>query len=203
VTADGTDPALRRFERDAVGACVAMTIAAFAVVAPMRGPGTASRAALGVVGGGLLTAFSYRAIKGAADLLVEIASQPRPEPRFTVDPASAGLQPLPSADPGGAEPHASLPADPGRAEATASASADPGEAGVQASAPPVLSFGRRALLAVKFFTRYALLAVAAYVMLTRFRLHPVGVLAGATSPFLAALMQVFRMPRVRRPRAHP
>ena len=137
MSAAEADLALRRFERDAMVACLAMA----GLAALLAGLGWGLLAALdagaGVLCGGLLIAVSYRAIKGAADLVT-----------------GSGLAP-----------------------------------------------GRRALLAVKFFTRYALLAVAAYVMLTCFRLHPVGVLAGATSPFLAALMQVFRMPRARRP--HP
>jgi hypothetical protein len=39
---------------------------------------------------------------------------------------------------------------------------------------------------VKFFTRYAILAFVAYVMLTRLRLHPVGVIVGVTSVVVAA-----------------
>jgi hypothetical protein len=39
---------------------------------------------------------------------------------------------------------------------------------------------------VKFFTRYAILAVAAYVMLARFRVSPVGLIAGASSLVIAA-----------------
>jgi hypothetical protein len=39
---------------------------------------------------------------------------------------------------------------------------------------------------VKFFTRYAILAFVAYVMLARLRLHPVGVIVGATSIVVAA-----------------
>lgn len=128
------DPALRRFERDAALACLGLTVVGAAVVAAVRGVGAAANTAAGVLGGGLLIAVSYRAIKGAADLV-----------------AGSGLSP-----------------------------------------------GRRAFLAVKFFTRYALLAVAAYVMLTCFRLHPAGVLAGATSPFLAAVMQVGRLSRAGR-----
>ena len=62
---------------------------------------------------------------------------------------------------------------------------------------------RRVRGAVKFFTRYALLAVGAYVMLTCFRLHPIGLLAGAASPFVAALAQVVRMSRSLSRREHP
>lgn len=58
-------------------------------------------------------------------------------------------------------------------------------------------------LAVKFFTRYALLAVGAYVMLTCFRVHPVGLLAGATTPFVAALVQAVRSSRALSHRDHP
>jgi hypothetical protein len=39
---------------------------------------------------------------------------------------------------------------------------------------------------VKFFTRYAILAFVAYVMLARLRLHPIGVIVGATSLVVAA-----------------
>jgi len=81
---------------------------------------------------------------------------------------------------------------------------DTGEAeGRAASAPRPLSHGRMAVLAVKFFTRYALLAVGAYVMLTCFRLHPVGLLVGAMSPFAAAVVQVVRMSRTPARRDHP
>jgi hypothetical protein len=49
--------------------------------------------------------------------------------------------------------------------------------------------------AVAFLGRFALLALAAYVMLARFHAHPVGILAGVTAPFLAAMAQ---LPRLRR-----
>jgi len=53
------------------------------------------------------------------------------------------------------------------------------------------------LAVVKYLTRYALLAVAAYGILTCFDLHPAGVLAGALSPFVGALGQLVRMSRGR------
>jgi hypothetical protein len=61
----------------------------------------------------------------------------------------------------------------------------------------------RIRLAVKFLARYALLVVGAYVMLTCFRVHPVGLLAGALTPFLAALVQVVRSSRAPSHRDHP
>ena len=124
------DPAIRRFERDAVLACAGLTAGALAV------SGGRWDVALGVVGGGLLTAASYGAIKGGVNVLAQVA----------------GRQ--------------------------------------QASPPPRR---RQVLLVLKFFARYALLAVSAYVMLTCFRLHPAGLAAGVTSPFLAAVWQVGRM----------
>ncbi len=45
---------------------------------------------------------------------------------------------------------------------------------------------------VKFFTRYAILAFVAYVMLARLRLSPVGVIVGATSIVVAAGAAAFR-----------
>jgi hypothetical protein len=60
---------------------------------------------------------------------------------------------------------------------------------------PALPAGKRVLLAVKFLSRYALLAIGAYVMLTCFRVHPVGLLAGATTPFAAAAVQIVRAAR--------
>jgi hypothetical protein len=39
---------------------------------------------------------------------------------------------------------------------------------------------------VKFFTRYAILAFVAYVMLARLRLPPIGMIVGATSIVVAA-----------------
>lgn len=39
---------------------------------------------------------------------------------------------------------------------------------------------------VKFFTRYAILALAAYVMLARLRVSPVGLMIGASWPVVAA-----------------
>jgi hypothetical protein len=170
------DPVLRRFERDAVGACLVMAVMAVALTAARWGVRTGLDAGLGVLGGGLLIAVSYRAIKGAADLLAAAGRNRAESPsgqKTVVD--------------GGGDERTEWDARPAPAE----------------NAAPLLPVGRRAFLAVKFFTRYALLAVAAYVMLTCFRLHPVGVLAGATSPFVAALMQVARLSRARARRQHP
>jgi hypothetical protein len=180
VTPADADPALRRFERDAVGACLAMAVVAFVAVALARDLGGAARAGLGVVGGGLLMAFSYRAIKGGVDLLVAgIAAPPPGSP-----PAGRRIETVERTPAGG------------QLEAGDGAAGDrQSEPDSSLAAPPALSLGRRAFLVVKFFTRYALLAVAAYVMLTCFRLHPVGLLAGATAPFLAAVVQAARMSR--------
>lgn len=54
--------------------------------------------------------------------------------------------------------------------------------------------GRRTLVRVlaKFVGRYALLGVMAYVMIARLRLHPIGLLTGATSVVAAAAMEAIR-----------
>ena len=46
---------------------------------------------------------------------------------------------------------------------------------------------------VKVLTRYALLALLAYVMIARLRLHPLGLLAGASSVVAAASVEAFRL----------
>ena len=45
---------------------------------------------------------------------------------------------------------------------------------------------------VKFFTRYAILAVAAYVIMARLRLPPVAVFAGASSLVIAVMAEALR-----------
>ena len=148
MTLGDRDPALRRFERDAVVACGVMAAIALAW---QRGhpDGAAS-----VLAGGMLMAVSYGAIKGGVDVLVQVAA--------------------------------------------ASTEACP-------TGPEACPIGprRRAALVVKFLARYALLAVGAYVMLTCFRLHPAGLLAGATTPFVAAAVQIVRLSRAPSRREHP
>jgi hypothetical protein len=113
---------MQGFERDARLACLAMTIIAVLV------PGGGARAGLGVLGGGLLAAVSYRGLKNG------------------VWAASSRAQ--------------------GRVWAL-----------------------------VKFFTRYAILAIAAYVMLARLRLPPMAVMAGASSLLVAVGVAAVRAAR--------
>jgi hypothetical protein len=51
---------------------------------------------------------------------------------------------------------------------------------------------RRASGLVKFFTRYAILAVAAYVIMARLRLPPLAVFAGASSLVVAVAVEAVR-----------
>lgn len=137
---------LGRFERDAVVACLVMAAGALAVE---RGR---PDAAVGVLAGGVLSAFSYLAIRGGATAVLDAAARM------------------------------------GRGAARGA-----GEGGEEGPQPePGLPAGHRAWMALKFFGRYALLAVGAYVMLSCFRVHPVGLLVGATSPFVAAAAFVVR-----------
>ena len=77
------------------------------------------------------------------------------------------------------------------------------EGGEHVRPEPVFPVASRAWMALKFFGRYALLAVGAYVMLSCFRVHPVGLLVGATSPFVAAAVYVVRSSVVSSRRGHP
>ncbi len=51
---------------------------------------------------------------------------------------------------------------------------------------------------VKFFTRHAIVALAAYVMMVRLHLDPVGLLAGVSSLGVAVAVEVIRDVRWRR-----
>jgi hypothetical protein len=66
--------------------------------------------------------------------------------------------------------------------------ARPGEPGHAERRPPRI--GRTMLLVTG---RYALLALLAYVMIARLRLHPVGLLAGASSVVAAAAIEAGRL----------
>lgn len=50
---------------------------------------------------------------------------------------------------------------------------------------------------VKFFTRHAMLALGAYVMMARFEFDPVAMLAGVTAPAVAAAVEIVRTVRAR------
>ena len=52
---------------------------------------------------------------------------------------------------------------------------------------------RLAWTMAKVVGRYALLALLAYVMIARLRLHPLGLLAGASSVVVAASIEAFRL----------
>jgi hypothetical protein len=123
------DALLRRLERNALIACAVMAVLAWAIA---RGR---IEVPLGVIGGGLLAAVSYRGIKGGIDAAI-------------------------------------------------GAGQEGGEVGRGA-----------AIGLVKFFTRYAILAVAAYVIMARLRLPPVAVIVGASSLVVAVMLEAFRPPR--------
>lgn len=119
------DPFLRRIERDAIVACVIMTLIA-AVIWWDR-----SDIPLGVLAGGLVVAISYTGIKSGIDAVARRAQE-----------------------------------------------------------------GRTARWAlVKCFTRYAIVAAAAYLVVVRVRLHPAAVVAGASSLVIAAAAEALRAAR--------
>ncbi len=67
-----------------------------------------------------------------------------------------------------------------------------GLAGSGAPADPARKRRRVAAAMVKITGRYALLAVLAYVMIARLRLHPLGLMAGASSAVAAAAVEAVR-----------
>jgi hypothetical protein len=127
------DPLLRRLERTAILACLVMAVTALVLARGRPGP------ALGVLGGGLLIAISYRTIGSGVNALVGLLTRDR-------------------------------------------AAAD-----APAHAPPLF------VTLLKVAVRYALLALLAYVMITRLRLHPLGLLAGVSSVVAAAAVEVVRL----------
>ena len=65
---------------------------------------------------------------------------------------------------------------------------------VTAATPPARSTSRPAVAwaLAKFVGRYALLALLAYVMIARLRMHPIGLLVGASSMVAAAAIEAVR-----------
>ena len=70
-----------------------------------------------------------------------------------------------------------------------------GPAGADGSAAPVPVPPRAGF--VKFFTRHAILAGGAYVMMARFEFDPMAMLAGVTAPAVAATVEFVRTVRAR------
>jgi hypothetical protein len=110
--------------------------------------------ALGVIGGGVLSAVSYWAIRSSVDgLLAELLN---------------------------------------RTAAGTDGSGDRGGTGTPRRF-------RSARFIVRFAGRYALLALLAYAMIARLRLHPVGVLIGVSSVVVAAIVEaVLGLPKRQR-----
>jgi hypothetical protein len=124
------DPRLRQIERNALWV--------FAIMIAIAAAGGGFRAVLGVVGGTMLVAVSYRAIHAGVDAVVLAGSNPHTR-RSTI------------------------------------------------------------WRLVKFITRFAMLALIAYVMMVRLRAHPVWMLLGASSLVAAAALEAVRAQRATGP----
>lgn len=77
-------------------------------------------------------------------------------------------------------------------QAGVSALVDGGAAGVNANRSAATTWRL-----VKFITRFAMLAIIAYVMMVRLRAHPVWMLVGASALVAAAALEAVRPPRAR------
>jgi hypothetical protein len=166
------DPLLKRLEINALVWCLAVTgLAWFA---------TNSRPlALGVLGGGLLSGVSILAIRTSVETLLSLLPPPSTPIASAATPAAAGGTPaFPSETPVAADV---------ATEPTQDAAADADSARRGAS---------RAV--IKLVGRYALLGLMAYAMIARLRLHPIGLLIGASSLVASASFEAFCV--VTRPR---
>jgi hypothetical protein len=123
------DPFLDALERRAVICCGVFALAAFLLTRGWRAPA-------GVLGGGVLIAVSFLAIRSSIEQMTPVRGGP---PRVAKPLAAA----------------------------------------------------------VKLVGRYALLAILAYVMIARLRMHPVALLTGASSVVAAAAVDAARLRRSR------
>jgi hypothetical protein len=130
MTSETSEALLARLRRNTLLACGVIALLALAID-PQR-----PRAALGVLGGGLLIAISYAAVAFTLGVFLR-----------------------------------------------------PGAANDRNSKQ------RRTLAVVVFASHYALLAFAAYVMIGRLRLHPIGLLGGVTSLVVAVAAEAVRWRR--------
>ena len=146
--ADPSSALLGRLRRNAIVACGGIALLALAID-PQR-----PRAAIGVLGGGLLIAISYAAVAYTIGV-------------FMPGGSAAKTPVLPDA-----------------------VLAPEGRNGPSARR-------KKALAVLLFASHYALLALAAYVMIARLRLHPVGLLGGVTSIVLAVAAEAVRPARNR------
>lgn len=167
------DPLLKRLELGALVWCLAVT----ALVWFATNDGAL---ALGVLGGGVLAAVSFLAIKTSIEAL--LALLPPPSTPAAVTPAATGA----AATTG---ENASAGAAPDAAAGGESEEDRRSRGAAQGNA-------RRAV--VKLVGRYALLGLMAYAMIARLRLHPIGLLIGASSLVASASFEAFRV--VSRPR---
>jgi hypothetical protein len=74
----------------------------------------------------------------------------------------------------------------------ATGAAPPGDVGPSGDGGGRPGAAFRAGILVRLALRYALLGFAAYVMIARFRLHPVGIVIGASSIVMAASLEALR-----------
>jgi hypothetical protein len=152
-----------RLERTALGFCL---LASAVAVGVQRGR---VDVALGILGGGALIGASYWAIKRGVDGLVGLLDQ----------------------GPGGSRgSEARSPDDAGGRDQGPGARDQGPEARSQGSGARGPAIWAPILL--RFAGRYALLGLIAYVMIARFRLHPIGLVIGVSSVLVAASIEAIR-----------
>lgn len=172
-----SDPLLNRLERRALIFCLGAAVVALA----LRG-GRPDMAAA-ILAGGLLSGVSYWAIRSGVTSLTRLvaggalraragaaAPVPAPAPGLPPDvPADVVAGPAPESD-----------GDPQLLDAS------------ELGAPSKVA------LLLRLAGRYALLALMAYGMIARLRLHPIGLLIGMSSLVVAVSLEAIRPPTATR-----
>ena len=169
------DAGLRRVERTALAVCGAMAAAA-AVFGRFD-------IAAGVVGGGILSAASYLTIGSGVMALTPLRGAPGSHLPTPAHAESPHAQPPAPHQAGTPDPQ---PPTPDPADDSGGATTPGGD---RAVTPANVS----AWTVLKAALRYALLGLLAYVMIARLRLHPVGLLAGASSVVAAVSVEALRL----------
>lgn len=117
---------------------------------------------LGVLGGGLLSIVSFYAIRGSVDTFLRRVVATPTAPTGTTAPDGA------------------------------TGTIDPTSLPEAAAGPPDPARRNPLSVALKLVGRYALLALLAYVMIARLRLHPLGLMLGMTALAASATAEAVR-----------
>jgi hypothetical protein len=162
------DPFVARLERNAAIWCVGVAAVTLLWTRDWS-------IALGVIGGGVLTAVSLFAIRSSVDALLEV------------------ITPAPRVVPGAAVPGSAVDGSAATGANAQSLGGDAQENGADGQSGQPNRTARAGGAILRLTGRYALLGVLAYAMIARLRLHPIGLLIGASSLVASAALEAVRV----------